>query len=132
MRFWSIAHAVVNDGWTLNPLPVQSGPRSLEAVWKFALSICEISSFSSVSFGRVILRRVDSKMIRKQLFGRTGHQSAVTLFGAAALGRVSQFDADRTFEVLFIYGVNHIDTIPEEEEALPARFRTAPGCMRGA
>ena len=103
MRFWSIAHAVVNDGWSLNLLPVQSGPRSLEAVWKFALSICEISSFSSVSSGRVILRRVDSKMIRKQLFG------------AAALGRVSQFDADRTFEVLFKYGVNHIDTFPDDE-----------------
>lgn len=133
MRFWSIAHAVVNDGWSLNLLPVQSGPRSLEAVWMFALSICEISSFSSGSSGRVILRRVDSKMIGKQPFGRTGHQSTVTLFGAAALERVSQSDADRTFEVLFIYCVNHIDTFPDdEEEALPGRFRTAPGCMRGA
>ena len=54
-------------------------------------------------------------MIGKQPFGRTGHQSTVTLFGAAALGRVSQFDADRTFEVLFKYGVNHIDTFPDDE-----------------
>src|SRR5579859_3257423 len=42
-------------------------------------------------------------------FGRLGHQSTRTLFGAAALGQVSQDDADRTLEVLLQYGVNHID-----------------------
>ena len=49
-------------------------------------------------------------MIKKQVFGRTGHQSTRTLFGAAALGRVSQDEADRTLELLLDYGVNHIDT----------------------
>ena len=49
-------------------------------------------------------------MIEKRPFGRTGHMSTVTLFGAAALGRVSQADADRTLDVLLEYGVNHIDT----------------------
>ncbi|MCC6170266.1 MAG: aldo/keto reductase [Caldilineaceae bacterium] len=49
-------------------------------------------------------------MIRKQRFGRTGHESTVTLFGAAALGRVTQAEADRTLDVLLEYGVNHIDT----------------------
>ena len=49
-------------------------------------------------------------MIEKRPFGRTGHMSTVTLFGAAALGRVSQADADRTLDVLLKYGVNHIDT----------------------
>ena len=49
-------------------------------------------------------------MIEKRPFGRTGHKSTVTLFGAAALGRVSQADADRTLDVLLEYGVNHIDT----------------------
>jgi aryl-alcohol dehydrogenase-like predicted oxidoreductase len=49
-------------------------------------------------------------MIKKQQFGGTGHMSTRTLFGAAALGSVSQEDADRTLEVLFEYGVNHIDT----------------------
>ncbi|MEM7030368.1 MAG: aldo/keto reductase [Chloroflexota bacterium] len=39
-----------------------------------------------------------------------GHDSTRTLFGAAALGKVSQADADRTLEVLLEYGVNHIDT----------------------
>src|SRR5260221_5565477 len=43
-------------------------------------------------------------------FGRTGHQSSRTLFGAAALSRVSQDVADRTLEVLLHHGVNHIDT----------------------
>jgi len=34
----------------------------------------------------------------------------MTLFGAAALARASQEDADRALEVLLRYGVNHIDT----------------------
>jgi aryl-alcohol dehydrogenase-like predicted oxidoreductase len=49
-------------------------------------------------------------MIPKLLFGRTGHKSTRTLFGAAALWSVSQEEADRTLDVLFAYGVNHIDT----------------------
>jgi aryl-alcohol dehydrogenase-like predicted oxidoreductase len=43
-------------------------------------------------------------------FGRTGHKSSRTLFGAAALSRVTQEVADRTLEVLVRHGVNHIDT----------------------
>ncbi len=42
-------------------------------------------------------------------FGRTGHKSSRTVFGAAALSRVSQEVADRTLEVLLRHGVNHID-----------------------
>jgi len=49
-------------------------------------------------------------MIRKQTFGRTGHESTVTIFGAAALGRVTQSVADETLDVLLQYGINHIDT----------------------
>jgi aryl-alcohol dehydrogenase-like predicted oxidoreductase len=49
-------------------------------------------------------------MIERRPFGRTGHMSTVTLFGAAALARVSQDDADRALEVLLRHGVNHIDT----------------------
>lgn len=49
-------------------------------------------------------------MIEKRPFGRTGHLSTVTLFGAAALSRATQLEADRTLEVLLHYGVNHIDT----------------------
>lgn len=49
-------------------------------------------------------------MIEKRPFGRTGHMSTCTLFGAAALSSVTQDEADRTLEVLLKYGVNHIDT----------------------
>ena len=49
-------------------------------------------------------------MISKARFGRTEHMSTRTLFGAAALGRVSQDEADRTLDLLLQYGVNHIDT----------------------
>lgn len=49
-------------------------------------------------------------MIEKQPFGRTGHISTRTIFGAAALSQVTQAEADRTLEVLLKYGVNHIDT----------------------
>ena len=48
-------------------------------------------------------------MIVTQLFGRTGHASTRTIFGAAALSRVSQDDADGTLDLLLEYGVNHID-----------------------
>lgn len=56
-------------------------------------------------------------MIPKEPFGRTGHLSTRTIFGAAALGRVSQAEADRTLEVLLEYGVNHIDTAASYGEA---------------
>jgi len=49
-------------------------------------------------------------MIDKIPFGRTGHLSTRTLFGAAALSQVTQDQADRALEVLLRYGVNHIDT----------------------
>lgn len=49
-------------------------------------------------------------MIEKLLFGRTGHLSTRTLFGAAALGGVTQAEADHTMEVLVKFGINHIDT----------------------
>jgi aryl-alcohol dehydrogenase-like predicted oxidoreductase len=43
-------------------------------------------------------------------FGRTGHESTRTLFGAAAFSRVTQEEADQTMQTLLEYGVNHIDT----------------------
>jgi predicted aldo/keto reductase-like oxidoreductase len=53
---------------------------------------------------------VSKLMIPKLLFGRTGHLSTRTLFGAAAFWSVTQDEADRTMELLMKYGVNHIDT----------------------
>jgi aryl-alcohol dehydrogenase-like predicted oxidoreductase len=48
-------------------------------------------------------------MIEKRPFGRTGHMSTVTLFGAAALSRADQSEADRALDVLLEHGINHID-----------------------
>ena len=52
---------------------------------------------------------MSTKTIEKRPFGRTGHMSSATLFGAAALGNVTQAEADRTLDLLLEYGVNHID-----------------------
>src|SRR3954469_21348079 len=49
-------------------------------------------------------------MIPTAPFGRTGHQSTRTIFGAAAFSDVTQDDADRTMELILQHGINHIDT----------------------
>jgi len=49
-------------------------------------------------------------MIPTQPFGRTGHTSTRIIFGAAALGRVTQGEADQTMELVLQNGINHIDT----------------------
>lgn len=49
-------------------------------------------------------------MIPKLPFGRTGHASTRTLFGAAAFDHATPDEVDRTLDVLLSYGVNHIDT----------------------
>jgi aryl-alcohol dehydrogenase-like predicted oxidoreductase len=49
-------------------------------------------------------------VIAKAPFGSTGHDSTRTIFGAAALGAVTQAEADSTFELLLEHGINHIDT----------------------
>ncbi len=56
-------------------------------------------------------------MIEKNGFGSTGHNSTRILFGAAALGKVSQEEADQTLEMLIKYGINHLDTAASYGEA---------------
>lgn len=56
-------------------------------------------------------------MIEKKLFGRTGHMSTRAIFGAAALARVSQEEADQTLALLQSYGINHIDVAASYGEA---------------
>ena len=56
-------------------------------------------------------------MIEKRRFGRTGHLSTVTIFGAAALKNVSQGEADCALDLLLGHGVNHIDTAPRYGDA---------------
>ena len=62
-------------------------------------------------------------MIAKAPFGSTGHESTRTIFGAAALGSLSQAEADPTLELLLEHGVNHIDTAASYGES---ELRLAP------
>ncbi|XOV82519.1 MAG: aldo/keto reductase [bacterium] len=62
-------------------------------------------------------------MIEKIPFGRTGHVSSRTIFGAAALGAMKQERADATLAKLDRYGVNHIDVAASYGEA---ELRLAP------
>ena len=62
-------------------------------------------------------------MIAKAPFGSTGHESTRTLFGAAALGSVTQAEADPTLELLLEHGINHIDTAASYGDA---ELRLAP------
>ncbi len=56
-------------------------------------------------------------------FGSTGHRSSRVLFGAAALGAMSQDRADATLALLAPAGVNHIDTAASYGES---ELRLAP------
>lgn len=67
-------------------------------------------------------------MIPKLTFGRTGHLSTRAIFGAAALGRVTQAEADRTLDVLLRYGINHIDVARNYGDA---ELRIGPWMKRG-
>jgi aryl-alcohol dehydrogenase-like predicted oxidoreductase len=66
-------------------------------------------------------------MIPKTPFGSTGHHSSRVIFGAAALGEVSQDDADRALDVLLEHGVNHIDVAASYGDA---ELRVAPWLRR--
>ncbi len=49
-------------------------------------------------------------MIHTQPFGRTQHPSTAIIFGAFAVNRCDQVQADRILEQLLQHGINHIDT----------------------
>ncbi len=49
-------------------------------------------------------------MLPHATFGRTGHESTRVIFGAAALGGMSQERADATLASVADWGINHIDT----------------------
>ena len=49
-------------------------------------------------------------MIPSAPFGSTGHNSRRTIFGAAALGKVTEAEADRALELVLRYDLNHLDT----------------------
>ena len=56
-------------------------------------------------------------MIEKIPFGKTGHHSSRAIFGSVSIGRASQSEADRALDLLWEFGVNHIDTAPKYGEA---------------
>jgi aryl-alcohol dehydrogenase-like predicted oxidoreductase len=66
-------------------------------------------------------------VIAKAQFGRTVHESTRTIFGAAALGDVSQAEADTTLQLLLEHGVNHIDTAASYGDS---ELRIAPWMKR--
>jgi aryl-alcohol dehydrogenase-like predicted oxidoreductase len=66
-------------------------------------------------------------VIAKAPFGTTGHESTRTIFGAAALGSLSQAEADPTLAVLLEHGVNHIDTAASYGDS---ELRLAPWLAR--
>jgi aryl-alcohol dehydrogenase-like predicted oxidoreductase len=49
-------------------------------------------------------------MIPTLPFGRTGHESSRTIFGAAAFWDTPQKDVDTTMDLVLENGVNHVDT----------------------
>ncbi len=62
-------------------------------------------------------------MIEKVPFGSTGHESTRTIFGAAALGSLTQTEADPTLDALLEHDINHIDTAASYGDA---ELRLAP------
>ena len=62
-------------------------------------------------------------MIATSPFGRTGHLSTRTIFGAAALSKVTQAEADRTMERVLEHSLNHIDVAASYGDA---ELRLAP------
>lgn len=66
-------------------------------------------------------------MIQSAPFGRTGHDSRRTIFGAAALGTVTDAEADRALELVLRYDLNHLDTAASYGES---ELRIAPWLAR--
>ena len=62
-------------------------------------------------------------MIPTRPFGSTGHESSRVIFGAAALGAMSQGRADATLALVADAGVNHLDTAASYGES---ELRLAP------
>ncbi|WP_448616652.1 aldo/keto reductase [Modestobacter sp. URMC 112] len=66
-------------------------------------------------------------MIRRAPFGSTGHESSRVVFGAAALARVTQREADGALDLLLEHGINHIDVAASYGDA---ELRVAPWLRR--
>jgi aryl-alcohol dehydrogenase-like predicted oxidoreductase len=60
-------------------------------------------------------------------FGKTGHESRRTIFGAAALGKVTEAEADRALELVLRYDLDHLDTAASYGDS---ELRIAPWLAR--
>jgi aryl-alcohol dehydrogenase-like predicted oxidoreductase len=67
-------------------------------------------------------------VIERAPFGSTGHLSSRVIFGAAAVGWLSQEKADEALDVLSEFGVNHLDTAAAYGDA---ELRLAPWLAGG-
>lgn len=66
-------------------------------------------------------------MIATATFGRTGHASTRTIFGAASLSAATPDEAERTLALIQHHGINHIDVAPTYGDA---ELRIAPWLAR--
>lgn len=55
--------------------------------------------------------------MQTRVLGRTGHQSTIAIFGAAAFWQISQPEADKVMEQVIEAGINHIDVAPSYGQA---------------
>jgi len=55
--------------------------------------------------------------MEKRRFGRTNHMSTLAIFGAVALGKLDQDQADRVIQKVIDAGINHIDIAPSYGDA---------------
>jgi aryl-alcohol dehydrogenase-like predicted oxidoreductase len=66
-------------------------------------------------------------VIPSAAFGSTGHESRRTIFGGAALGKVTDAEADRALELVVRYDLNHLDTAASYGDS---ELRIAPWLAR--
>jgi len=55
--------------------------------------------------------------MEKRRLGKTGHMSTILTLGGAALGTVTQAEADAAIAMAMEHGINHIDVAPMYGEA---------------
>jgi aryl-alcohol dehydrogenase-like predicted oxidoreductase len=55
--------------------------------------------------------------MEKRRLGKTGHMSSILTLGGAAIGNITQAEADRAIEMAMEHGINHIDVAPAYGEA---------------
>ncbi|PKN94590.1 MAG: aldo/keto reductase [Chloroflexi bacterium HGW-Chloroflexi-6] len=55
--------------------------------------------------------------MQTRAFGRTGHDSTIAIFGAAAFWEISQANADKVMEQVIEAKINHIDVAPSYGQA---------------